>query len=170
MSLVQIGRLGRPHGVNGEMALDSCDLTPLELHDVGRFVWRGPDGRERPLIIRTARPAHDRMLVAFDGIDRRETASELTNGLLMAQQEQLPDPGPGHAYHFQLIGLEVRTDDGRVLGTLEDIVRTGAHPVYVVRGARELLLPAVPDVIRKLDLEAGTLTVTLPAGLEEAMG
>jgi len=170
MSLVLIGRLGRPHGVHGEMLLDGCDLTPLELHDIGRFTWQAARADDRTLVLRTARPAHTRMLLAFEGVDTRESASELTGGSLMVERDRLPDPGPGHAYHFQLIGLEVRTEDGRVLGRLADIVATGAHPIYVVRCERELLVPAVPEVVRRLDLEAGTLTVALPAGLEEAMG
>jgi len=169
MSLVLIGRIGRPHGVDGELALDGCPLTPLELHHVRRFTWRGARGNTRPLELRTARPAHTRVLVMFDGIDVREAAAELTNGELLADAALLPDPGPGMAYHFQLVGLEVREEHGRVLGKLEDIIPTGAHSVFVVRGERELLVPATPEVLREVDLAGGTITVKLPPGLEEAM-
>jgi 16S rRNA processing protein RimM len=108
-----------------------------------------------------------RMLVRFAGIDDRDHAAELTKGELLAERAALPDPGPGVMYTFQLIGLRVETEDGRALGTLADVMPTGAHPIYVVRGARELLVPATAETVRRVDLEAGVITVTLPAGLEE---
>jgi 16S rRNA processing protein RimM len=166
-ALIRIGRLGRAHGVRGEIALDSSSLTPLELHGIRSFTWRGARGETRPLQLETARPADRRMLVKFAGIEDRDQASELTLGELLAERERLPDPGPGMAYTFELIGLAVVTPEGRRLGALEDIVHTGAHPIYVVRGEKEMLVPATPEVVRKVDVEAGTITVVLPAGLEE---
>jgi len=71
------------------------------------------------------------------------------------------------AWTFQLVGCEVRTEDGRVLGALADVLETGAHPVYVVRGEREWMLPAVESVVKRVDLEAGVVTVALIPGLEE---
>jgi 16S rRNA processing protein RimM len=167
MTLVKVGRIGRPHGVRGEVVLDSCDLTALELHAVRTFTWRGRQGAERALTLHTARPAHDRMLVHFEGIARREQAAELTLGELWADEAVLPDPGPGVAYSYQLVGLRVVEADGRELGTIAEVVVTAANAVYVVHGARELLVPAVPGVVQHVDLAARVVTVTLPPGLEE---
>ena len=164
---MRIGRLGRAHGLQGELNLDQASLTPLELHAVKRFTWRRRGAPERVLTLLTARPARARLLVRFEGITGRGQAAELTNGELWAPPEALPDPGPGTAYTFQLVGLRVETAEGRVLGVVADVVPTGAHPIYVVRGARELLVPAAPGVVQSVDLEAGRMVVTLPAGLEE---
>ena len=153
--------------MKGELTLDGTSLTPLELHAVKQFVWRGAHGEHRALTLETARPAHARVLVRFAEAGDRDQASALARGKLLAERERLPDPGPGVVYTFQLLGLEVVTEDGRRLGVLEDIVATGAHPVYVVRGDRELLVPATPEVVRGVDLETRTITVALPAGLEE---
>jgi 16S rRNA processing protein RimM len=166
MTLVSVGRIGRPHGLQGEVAINGCTLSVPELHAVRRFTWRGRD-RERTLTLATARPANTRVLAHFEGVDDVEAASALTNGELLADTAELPDPGPGQAYAFQMVGLVVRTEEGRALGTLEAVIPTGAHPVYVVRGERELLLPAIPDVVREVDLEQRTMTVRLPAGIEE---
>jgi 16S rRNA processing protein RimM len=167
VSSVRIGRMGRTHGVQGEVNLDGNSLTALELHAIKRFVWRRAGVPERELTLVAARPALTRMLVRFEGITVCERAAELTNGELWAARETLPDPGPGTVYTFQLVGLRVETGEGRVLGTIAEVVSTGAHPVYVVRGARELLVPAAPGVVKRVDLEAGLMVVALPAGLEE---
>lgn len=167
MSLVTIGRLGRPHGLEGEMALDDVSLAPAELLGLREFTWQSARGETRTLTLMDARPALPRMLVRFEGVASREAAAALVNGTLAIDRSKLPDPGPGVVYTFQLIGLEVRDTGGRVLGPLEDVVSTGAHPIYVVRGEREWLIPATDEVVRNVDLEAGVITVALPAGLEE---
>jgi len=167
MPLVSIGRLGRPHGVRGELLLDGSPFTPEELTALRTFTWRAKDGATRSLVLESARPNNQRIIVHFAGFADRDQAAVLVNGLLLAEQSALPDPGPGVAYTFQLIGLEVRDAGGRVLGALEDIVKTGAHPIYVVKGEREWLIPAAPEILLNVDLAARTITVALPAGLEE---
>ncbi len=167
MPLVSIGRLGRPHGVRGELLLDGSSLTPDELTALRSYTWRAKDGSTRALVLESARPNNQRIIVHFAGVTDRDQAATLVNGLLLTEQSALPDPGPGVAYTFQLIGLEVREAGGRVLGALEDIVKTGAHPIYVVKGEREWLIPAAPEVVLRVDLATRTITVALPAGLEE---
>jgi len=167
MALVRIGRLGRAHGVRGEVSLEGCTLTALDLHAIKRFTWRRRGVAAQVLTLETARPAHERFLVRFAGYTDRDQAASLTQGELLAEREQLPDPGPGEAYTFQLIGLEVKTTAGRRLGTLEEVISTGANPVYVVRGEREWLVPASPGVVQQVDMAARTLIVELPAGLED---
>ncbi len=164
---VQVGRLGKTHGLDGEMYLDSVSLTALELHEVKRFAWRRPGAPERALTLATARPALARTLVRFEGVDTREQAAALTNGGLWVDAGALPDPGPTTAYTFQLMGLRVETTEGRVLGTITDVITSGAQPIYVVRGEREILVPGVLDIVKRVDLAAGLMVVELPAGLEE---
>ena len=149
------------------MTLAGSSLTPEELRQVGSFVWRGRKGEQLPLVLEGVRTMPSHLLCAFAGYHNRSGASTLTLGELLAEASRLPDPGPDVAYTFQLIGLAVQTDDGRALGTLTDVIPTGAHPVYVVRGERELLIPANPEVLRGVDLGAGVITVALPKGLED---
>jgi len=165
--LVRVGRIGRPHGLAGELTLLECSLGPDELLGIGTFTWRGREGAARALTLDRVRGAGVRLLLGFAGLHNREQAAPLVNGELLAESERLPDPGPGVAYAFQLIGLAVVTEDGRELGTLAEVMGRGAQPLYVVRGARELMIPAVPEFIKRVDLEARRVTVSLPAGLEE---
>ncbi len=167
MASVRIGRVGRPHGLRGQVLIDDCPLTADELERVGEVTWRGAKGEERTLHVESAKPGPARLIVHFRGVAGRDQARELGLGELHADAARLPDPGPGMAYAYQLVGLTVETEAGERLGVLESILATGAHPVYVVRGEREWMVPATPEVVRHVDLGRGVITVALPAGLEE---
>jgi 16S rRNA processing protein RimM len=165
---VRIGRIGRPHGLRGEVTLDGASLDAGELLAIGTFEWRAPRGGDvREVRLESARDVVPRPLLRIAGVHSREAASELTNGELWVERDRLPDPGPGVAYTFQLVGCRIVTDEGRELGKLEEIWMTGAHPIYVVRGEREWLLPAHEGVVRNVDLKAGVITVTPPKGIED---
>jgi 16S rRNA processing protein RimM len=166
-ALVRVGRVGRPHGIAGELYLDGSSLTALELHAIKHFVWRRRGVAPLPLTLEAARPANTRLLVRFAGITVREQAAGFTNGELWADRAVLPDPGPREAYTFQLVGLRVETEDGRALGVVQDVVTTGAQAIYIVKGERELLVPGAPGVLKRVDLAAGLMVVALPAGLED---
>jgi 16S rRNA processing protein RimM len=168
MDLIEVGRLGRPHGLDGELGLDLCSLTALELHAVKSFTWKVAQGTNRTLTLVTARPANKRMLVRFAEAASRAAAAALTNGRLYAERERLPDPGPGVAYRFQLIGMEVLTEEGRALGTVADILPSPAHPVLVVRGEKEILVPAVPEFVKAVSVDERRITVKLLPGMEDA--
>lgn len=147
--------------------LDSLSLSPDELRRIRTFTFRGRDGAERPLAIRSARAAHDRTILAFEGLATREAAAALTLGELWAEAAQLPDPGPGVAYRYQLLGCTVLDEQERAIGVVEDIVDTAAHPLYRVRTpeGREVLIPAVDAFLRSVDVAAKRIVVALPEGL-----
>jgi 16S rRNA processing protein RimM len=170
VELIEIGRLGRPHGLEGEQGLDLCTLTPDELLAMKTFLWRSPRGESRTLHLVTARRTGARMLVRFSGSADRDDAARLTNGRIFAEVERLPDPGPGVAYNFQLVGLDVVTEDGRALGTLAEIWPTPAHPVLVVRNGQEILVPATPQFVMSVSLDERRIVVRLLPGMEETPG
>jgi 16S rRNA processing protein RimM len=174
MTQVLVGRIGRAHGLRGEVTLEGCDLTALELHATRRFTWKSRRGEIRDLTLETARPAHDRLLVRFEGVGDRDAAAALGLGSLWAEADALPDPGPDTVYTFQLEGFAVVTEDGRPIGTLESVLATGAHPVYVVRApaegsapGRELMIPAAPEFLKRVDVEARVIVVAPPAGFDQ---
>lgn len=185
MTLVRVGRVGRAHGVRGEVTIEDCHLTPVELHAAKRFTWRSRSGVEsRVLVLATARPAHDRVLARFEGVADRDAAAALGLGTLWADEAALPDPGPGTVYAYQLEGFTVTDASGRAIGTLEHVLTTAAHPVYVVRApapgvppaggapadaapaGREILVPAHPDFIVRVDMEARVIVMNPPPGFD----
>ena len=81
-------------------------------------------------------------------------------------EDELRPLGEGEYYHFQILGLEVRTTTGEVLGRVEQIISTGSNDVFVVRGPRgEVLIPAVDDVVKSVDPAAGRIEVEVVEGL-----
>jgi 16S rRNA processing protein RimM len=167
-NLVFLGKLGRTHGVAGEIYVDRTSLTTEEWLAVGPLEWRGRGGEARRLELRAMRPTHDRLLATFTGIRDREAAAELTNGELWGDAAKLPDPGPGVAYTFQLVGLRVVDTHGAELGVVRDISQMAAQPLYIIEQAgRERLVPACEPFVKKVDLAAGVITVDLPPGFEE---
>jgi 16S rRNA processing protein RimM len=104
----------------------------------------------------------------FAGYDSPEKAKALNGWFLKLPEEETVPLPEGAYYWFELIGMEVVTEDGAVLGVLADIYETGSNDVYVVkRGGEELDLPATRDVIRLVDRKAKRMTVRLPEGLLE---
>jgi 16S rRNA processing protein RimM len=167
-NLVFLGRVGRTHGVAGEVYIDRTSLTPEEWLAVGRLEWRGRDGKSRALELREMRPAHDRLLAIFHGVRGVEEAALLTNGDLWGDAAKLPDPGPGVAYTFQLVGLRVVGIDGADLGIVRDVSTAAAQPLYIVEHeGREIMLPAYEPFLKRVDLAAGVITVEVPPGLLE---
>src|SRR5262249_44827255 len=82
LTLIAIARLGRPHGVAGEIYVDHCPLTPAQLLAMGPLEWRSARGAAQVLTPKRARAALERLLVTFDGVASRESAATLVNGTL----------------------------------------------------------------------------------------
>ncbi len=166
MEPVALVRVGRAHGLKGEVTLAPGPLNAAEMEKIGRFTWRGPDRRRRELTLLEARGAQHHLVVRFREVEDRSQAEALQGGWLEVAPESLPDPGPGVAYRFQLLGFEVFTEDGRRLGQVVDILGTGAHDVHVVRGERDWMVPAVPQFLKSVDMEKRRIVVALIEGME----
>lgn len=162
-----VGKLRRPHGVRGEMVMEVLTDFP-ERFQPGAVVYVGP--RRLPLTIRSVCPFHDMLLIAFEGYHDRDQVGIFRNQLVTVPASEAPPLPEDEYYYHELLGLRVITDQGEVLGTLVEILETGANEVYIVEpkgGGPEILLPAIEEVILAVDLEAGTMTVHLLDGLVE---
>ena len=133
----------------------------------GTKVFLGEE--HKPAKLASARPHGTSLLVSFRGMDSPETAGQLRNTWVYVATADRPPLPEGKVYQHQILGLRVVTDEGRELGTLVDIFETGANNIYVVKTAdgKEILLPAIPDVILGIDLPNGEIKVHLLEGLIE---
>ncbi len=161
-----VGRIVRPHGVRGVLLVDPISEQLLGLQP-GAEVRLGPD-RSRRIFLELHRHG-GRWLLRLEGVDSREAAELMRGQEIALPLEDVPPLPEGTYYHWQIIGLQVVSDDGAVLGTVAEIIETGANDVYLVRddAGAELLLPAIESVILAVDLENEEIKVHLIPGLRD---
>jgi len=159
-----VGKLRRPHGVSGELWMDVLTDFPERLKP-GLTVYAGEN--HKALRIRRCRSHGSSLLVSFEEFSDPETAGALRNELLYVRSEDIPHLPEGEYYHHQILGLRVVGENGEGLGTVVDILETGANDVCVVRqeSGAEILLPIVASTILEIDLVKGFMRVHLLEGL-----
>ena len=109
----------------------------------------------------------DMVLIKFKGVDNPEEAELLRTSYLVVDRKTQEPLEEGTFYIVDMLGLEVYTDEGELLGNLEDIFNTGSNDIYVVKNelGKQILLPAIADVIKNIDMENKKIIVHLIPGL-----
>ncbi len=109
------------------------------------------------------------MIIKFTGVNNRDEANKLKNGLLQINRDQTVKLPPGHYYQFQVIGLDVFDSHHNYLGRVSEILETGANDVYIVKSdhKKDLLIPALKSIVLKIDIPHKQMLVELPPGLDE---
>jgi len=156
---LSLGWITGSHGLRGEFRMFMITNHPEALHEV-RTLYLGEV--QEPWEVRRIHPLPDgkEAIVRLVNLATAEEAAGLRGKQVWVDREALLPLPAGELYHYQLIGLDVVEEDGTLLGRLAEIIETGANDVYVVRGlAGEILLPAINEVIRDIDLETGKMTV-----------
>ncbi len=166
MTLVHVGKTGRPHGIRGEIKawpLEGSSGAWLE----ATFVYIGSSGevasRYRLLGSKKAGAA---LALELEGIESRDEAARLSNLNIYVERRQLPECGDGTYYLEDLRNLAVVDTRGRKIGRLVDAFHNGAHEVYAIETmVGEILLPVVEGVVELIDVEKGVMVVNPPEGL-----
>ena len=117
--------------------------------------------------VAASRPNKGGYVILLDLAPDRNVAETLRGSWLTIPESDLEPLPDGVFYHFQLVDMEVYTDDGERLGRIAEIIETPGNDVYIVRktNERDLLLPAIKDVILDVDVESSRMTVHLLPGL-----
>ncbi|GIL09262.1 MAG: ribosome maturation factor RimM [Chloroflexota bacterium] len=164
-----LGEILRPHGVRGELRMRILTDFPERIPGLAAvYVGVGPAAPDvKPYSVEHMRMHQAYGLLKLRGVDDRDQAELLRDLLVMVPLENAVPLEPGEFYLYQLIGLAVETADGTALGTLRDVIETGANDVYVVASPAhgEVLLPAIDEVIVRIDIAAGVMVVNLIEGL-----
>jgi len=165
-SFLAVGRIVRPHGIRGALLVAPISEQLLGLN-AGAEIRLGAD--RTPMILLELRRHGSRWLLWLEGIDSRERAEDLRGQDIALPLADVPPLPEGTFYYWQIMGLRVVSDEGTALGTIVDVLETGANDVYVVRdeAGEELLLPAIESVILEVNLEEDELKVHLIPGLRE---
>lgn len=159
-----VGRIGRPHGLRGEVAVQVRTDFPDQRFAVGAHL-RGDAGRV--LTVETVRPHRGVLLVRFAGITDREAAAELCGHTLLVDAAALPDlDDADEFYDHQLEGLAAVRSDGTALGTVREVLHAPASDLLVLDTDHgEVLVPFVRAIVPEVDLASGRVVVDPPAGL-----
>jgi 16S rRNA processing protein RimM len=165
---VVVGRIGRPHGVRGEVTIEVRTDDP-DLRFTPGAVLRTDPAARGPLTIAGGRWHREVLLLALEGVESREAAEELRDTLLLVDVAELPElEDPDVFYDHQLVGLAVRLTDGAVLGEVAAVRHEGAELLVVERpDGGEVLIPFVRAIVPTVDLAAGHVVVDPPEGLLE---
>jgi 16S rRNA processing protein RimM len=163
-----VGRVLRPHGIRGELRVEIFTAYPERLGQHADLYLAPPAHPEavRPYPVEAMRSHRKALLLKLGGCDDRNTADELRGMLVQIPIEEAVPLEEDEYYHFQVIGVQVETEGGQSLGRVVDVLETGAHDVYIVRGPRgEVLLPAVDELVLDLDVESRRMVVRLLPGM-----
>jgi len=156
-----IGKLQRTHGVKGEIIMEVMTDFPEKIQP-GNIVFLG--SKQQAFEVASVRPAADKILISFKGLTDCDQVSILRNQIVSIKTvdaNQLPE---GEFYHHEIIGMTVVEEDGTIVGTIREILVTGANDVYIINkeNGEELLLPAIRDAVLSIDRQSRKMVVRLP--------
>ena len=167
--LVVVGRIGRPHGIRGEVTVEVRSDSPDVRFAPGSVLVTEP-ARLGPLTVAAVRWHSGRLLMLVEGLHDRNGAEALRGAVLSVEVDDADAPeDPEEFFDHQLRGLAVVTTGGEVVGTIDDVIHLPSQDLLSVRRAdgREVLVPFVAEIVPEIDVEAGRVVVTLPPGLLE---
>ncbi|WP_028663243.1 ribosome maturation factor RimM [Saccharomonospora halophila] len=165
---VVVGRVVKPHGIRGELAVDVRTDSPGDrFAEDTVLTGRDRNGSTRQLTVAAVRPHGGRLLVRFAEVPDRSAAEDLRGLHLLAEAEALPPlEDPDEFYDHELEGLRAELPDGTAVGTVRGIVHAPGGELLVVDvSGTEALVPFVAALVPHVDVAGGRLVVDPPEGL-----
>jgi len=163
--LVPLGKIVTTHGIGGWLNLNPYNPQTTVLNPT-REIWLEKDGTRSRREIEKSRPYKSQFLVKLSGVDRIDDAKPWVGSILYVPERDLDSLPSGEYYHYQVIGLEVFDTKGERIGVVARTWSTPGGELYVVNGAfKEHLIPAVKEIIEKVDFAAGKMVINPPEGL-----
>jgi len=163
---IEAGVIVRSRGLHGEVLAEILGDLAWLFEEGLRVRLTDRAGEESFAVIRSVRKHQDRYILELEGVGTCEAADRLRSRLMWVARDAVGPLESGRWFIQDLIGVEVYTDEGEHLGKLTEVMHMPANDVYVVRGTGgEVLLPAIQDVVREVDIEAGRMVVHLLEGL-----
>jgi 16S rRNA processing protein RimM len=160
--LLAVGRVSRAHGIRGEVLVHP--LSEVDARFRPEAILRLEDGRS--LSVEAARPHQGRLLVKFREVPDRTAAEALRGEVLLIPAAESPDLADDERFWVhQIVGLDVVTDTGRRLGRIAEVRSNPANDLWVTEDGT--MVPAIRDVVRNVDVDAGVVTIHELPGLFE---
>lgn len=166
--LIKVGIITNTHGLRGEVKVFPTTDDARRFLDLEEIIL--DTGKEkRKLAIERVKFFKNMVILKFKGIDNIDDVQKFRQKELLVTREQAVPLGEDEYFIADLIGLKAVSDEGEELGEITDVLQSAANDVYVIRkkGAEDLLLPAIKDCVKNVDIEAGEITLHLLPGLRE---
>ena len=163
---LKIGVITSTHGLRGEVKVYPTTDDPKRFSDL-ESVFLDEAHDRRILKIESVKYFKQMVILKFEGLDRIEDVEGMKHYELYVDREHAVPLEEGEYYIADLIDMEVRLTDGTTFGILKDVMETGANFVYIVDSKEhgEVLIPAIPQCIKSVDIEKGVMIVSLLPGL-----
>lgn len=149
--------------MKGWVHVESFTDPPESLLDYPVWNLRRADGQRTARKMVDGRPQGQKLVARLEGFEDRDAAARLNGSVVEVERRELPPTEEKQFYRTDLIGLRVRNLEGIEMGVVKHFVDAPAHPLMVVQGTSEHWVPAVPQHLRKVDLEDGSIVVDWPA-------
>ena len=163
---LEIGQIVNTFGIKGMVKVKPFTDNIERFNNLEKIYIKNKSGQTE-YKIQEIKYHKNMVLIKFEGIENPEQADLLRNSYLIVDRETEEPLEPGRYYIVDMIGLDVFTDDNEYLGKLEDIYNTGSNDIYVVKDelGKQVLLPAIEDVIKNIDMDNKKVIVHLIPGL-----
>ena len=166
---VVVGRIGRAHGIRGELTVEVRTDAPEERFSPGASLFCvGRAGLPEQVVVRDHRWQSGRLVLRLAGVSDR-TAAEALRGALLEADVDLTESAEDEFHDLVLVGLSVRDRHGSELGSVSEVLHLPGQDLLVVVGSsgNEILVPFVTDIVPVVDVEGGYVEAHLPEGLAE---
>ena len=166
MEYIEIGQIVNTNGLKGVVKVNPFTDDISKFEDL-KYVYIQLKNELKKVKIEQVRYNKNQVLLKLEGIDSIEEAEKYRNFYLKTEKESQEDLGEDTYYIVDLIGLDVYSDKNEYLGKIEDVFPTGSNDVYVVKDnlGKQILIPAIADVVKKVDLNNGKMIINLIPGL-----
>ena len=163
---LEIGQIVNTFGIKGIVKVKPF-TDDIRRFDNLKKVYVESNKTKKEYQIEEVKYHKDMVLIKFKGIDNPEDAESLRNYYLKVKREDEAELEEGTYYIVDLLGLDVYSDEGELLGKLDDIFNTGSNDIYVVKDelGKQILLPAIPDVIKEINLKEKKIVIHIIKGL-----
>ncbi|MGN7939905.1 ribosome maturation factor RimM [Virgibacillus sp. 6R] len=164
-----VGKIVNTHGIRGEVRVISKTDFADERYQPGNTLYIFKEGSQEPIkvVVESHRVHKNFDLLTFEGMHSIQDVEQFKGSLLKVDENQLSELDEGEYYFHEIIGCNVFTDNGEEIGTIREILATGANDVWVVKRkvGKDLLIPYIDEIVKEIDIDEKKIIITPMEGL-----
>ena len=165
-NLLLVGKVLRPHGLGGLLRIQSYAESEESFRRAGMLYLQRISGEPEPRKVKSIRPHKNVILLKLEGLHTVDEAEGYRGASIFIRKDALKRDSDDEFFWHELIGLQVYLNTGKYLGDITHILTTGSNDVYVVgKGKKEILIPAIHEVVEEIDLDGKRMIISEMEGL-----